>query len=68
MSFKRNLKPVSEKREACLVLAEGMPPSLLTLENEEFELGFMASVCWSRLNFVPHCFFFFFFNHNAGAE
>ena len=67
VSFKRNLKPVSEKREACLVLAEGMPPSLLTLENEEFELGFIGSVCWSRLNFVPHCFFFFF-NHHSGAE
>ena len=59
MSFKRNLKPVSGKREACLVLAEGMPPSLLTLDNEEFGLGFIKSVCWSRLNFVPHWFIFF---------
>ena len=58
VSFKRNLKPVSERREACLVLAEGMPPSLLTLDNEEFELGFIGSVCWSRLNFVPHWFIF----------
>ena len=57
VSFKRNLKPVSERREACLVLAEGMPPSLLTLDNE-FELGFIGSVCWSRLNFVPHWFIF----------